>query len=132
MIECVWKGSLYTPDGQRIEGTDLTDNTPWQPGWCFHWGYQLSNKYKNTVAVYRQPIIVMVPIRNAKTEHNATPFCIDSYPTSAPDGHWEVEVDMETLVEGYRPDITVTPSINCVGLYHGFLQHGLLTDDLEA
>lgn len=34
--------------------------------------------------------------------------------------------------EGTLPNITVTPSVNAVGVYHGFLQNGVLTSDCEG
>jgi len=33
---------------------------------------------------------------------------------------------------GEAPNITLTPSINWVGQYHGWLQNGILTDDCEG
>lgn len=33
---------------------------------------------------------------------------------------------------GEPPNITVTPSINHVGQYHGFLKNGVLTDDVDG
>ncbi len=33
---------------------------------------------------------------------------------------------------GDPPNVTVTPSINWVGMYHGHLQNGTLTDDCEG
>lgn len=35
-------------------------------------------------------------------------------------------------VTGEPPNITVSPSINCVGSYHGWLQNGVLSDDVEG
>jgi hypothetical protein len=109
-IDCVWFAEM--PDG------------PWQPGWAFPFGYALSEHYKANVAEQRRPISVCVPTRTGR----CTPFCIDSHPTDKPDAAWQVTIAGE-LVEGERPDITVTPSIHCIGLYHGFLTNGVLTDD---
>jgi hypothetical protein len=121
MIECVWKGEAYgpAPDYKSLLG-------PWEVGWCFFWGYQLSEHYKNNVAQIRKPISVMVPTRDGR----GTPFCIDSHPTDKPDGNWQVTVDLDSLVIGQKPLITVTPSIHCVGLYHGHLTEGVLTGDV--
>ena len=33
---------------------------------------------------------------------------------------------------GDPPNVTITPSINAVGTYHGYLTNGALTDDLEG
>lgn len=35
-------------------------------------------------------------------------------------------------VTGEAPNITVSPSINAVGRYHGWLQNGVLGDDLDG
>lgn len=112
MIECVWVGEM--PERQ------------WVPGEVF-WSYEfeLSKHYEANVRQQRRPIAVVVPTRSG----GATWFCIDSHPTDKPEGAWGIEIVGE-LIEGQKPDITVTPSIHCVGLWHGFLQHGVLTDDV--
>lgn len=71
----------------------------------------------------------MVPVRSVHHKQ-ATMFVVDSYPTSDREGNWDVSVDLDSLVIGQKPNITVHPSINCVGIYHGWLQHGVLSDDL--
>lgn len=41
--------------------------------------------------------------------------------------------DGETwTVNGDPPNISVSPSINAVGDYHGWLQNGVLSDDCEG
>jgi hypothetical protein len=35
-------------------------------------------------------------------------------------------------VQGTVPNITVTPSINCVGYYHGFISEGIISEDCEG
>jgi len=35
-------------------------------------------------------------------------------------------------VSGEPPLITVAPSINIIGAYHGFIQNGVITDDCEG
>jgi len=35
-------------------------------------------------------------------------------------------------VQGVPPDITVSPSINCEGVYHGFVKQGLVAEDCEG
>lgn len=34
-------------------------------------------------------------------------------------------------VTGEPPDVTVAPSIDCNGVYHGYIRDGVITDDLE-
>lgn len=36
------------------------------------------------------------------------------------------------IVTGEMPVITVSPSINAAGAYHGWIQNGVLTDDCEG
>lgn len=35
-------------------------------------------------------------------------------------------------VSGDLPNVTVTPSINMVGVYHGWIQNGVITDDCDG
>ena len=35
-------------------------------------------------------------------------------------------------VSGEPPNITVSPSINVEGIYHGFIRDGVITDDVEG
>lgn len=39
---------------------------------------------------------------------------------------WDVKVDLDSLVVGEKPLITVSPSIHIVGYWHGWLQDGIL------
>lgn len=126
MYECVWFAKV--PEG------------PWEPGWCFPLGYQLSRRYIS-ISSQRPPISVCVPDRNPPggggglvQRHMGggplvTAFCIDAHPTDNPESHWVVTVN-GSLVDREKPDITVTPSMNAVGIYHGYLTHGVLGDDL--
>lgn len=123
---CVWFGDEL-PEG------------PYEPGWCGHFWYvkaHLSQHYLEHVAPHRKPISVAVPAKwtdsTGAARTGATMFCIDSHPTNDPAGAWTVDVVESSLIIGQKPDITVSPSIHCVGIYHGFLQHGDLTDDLGA
>lgn len=63
----------------------------------------------------RQPLIVMLPGRHY--------FCVDGQCFSAERGHYD-----GWNVTGTPPQITVTPSINMEGRYHGFLTNGVLSD----
>ena len=120
-IECIWRGTAYEDEWG-----------PWQPGDCFYHGYYLSEHYKTNIATVRKPISVFVPARGATEKYRGTGFCIDSHPTGNDGGAWQVSVDLASLVIGQKPLITVSPSINCVGIYHGFLQAGVLTDDIGS
>lgn len=35
-------------------------------------------------------------------------------------------------VEGEPPALTVTPSIHCAGVYHGYITDGVIADDIEG
>lgn len=35
-------------------------------------------------------------------------------------------------ISGELPDITVQPSINCEGVYHGWITDGVISDDCEG
>lgn len=114
-IDCVW--------------FDAPPPGPWQPGWCFPLGRRLSENFLagvNAGTIVRPPISVCIPSR---IDDYVFTFCIDSSPTSDAAGSWAVVVAGE-LIEGQKPDITVTPSINAEGHYHGYLTDGVLTDDL--
>lgn len=45
-------------------------------------------------------------------------------PTNNPNGGWKVS--------GEPPNVTATPSINFVGVYHGWVTNGVVTDDCEG
>jgi hypothetical protein len=66
----------------------------------------------------RRPLIVMLPGR--------TLFCIDSktWKDSVYTSGWEVT--------GEAPNMSVKPSINAHGVYHGYLTNGVLSDDVEG
>lgn len=82
------------------------------------WPRSLSDNYKSTAQGKRAPLYVMTP---------AGPFCVDQSQVVNGEfagGGW--------YVSGEAPNITVSPSINFPGQYHGWLQNGLLTDDCEG
>lgn len=66
----------------------------------------------------RQPIVVVLPGRAL--------FCVDGKCRNSQGsyGGW--------TVTGVAPFITVQPSINLGGIYHGFLQNGIISDDCEG
>ena len=81
----------------------------------------LSLEYKRDILGKRPPIMVVLP--------TGTDFCVDCAYCGSQDGHgW--------TVTGDAPDITVSPSINHWAgsdrCWHGYLQNGILTDDLEG
>lgn len=102
------------------------------PGQCFWGGENLSNRYTTMHSHLRRPISIAIPIireysyvldddRNIICET----WCMDSSPDSNPDDHWRVWVDAPLMV-GTRPDISVSPSIHLIDMWHGFLDRGVL------
>lgn len=76
------------------------------------YGYPLSTQYVAERKAQRKPLFVCLP----KTIH----FCIDSATSDGNGQGWEVS--------GEAPNITVSPSINIVNLWHGWLRNGELTE----
>jgi hypothetical protein len=85
--------------------------------------FQLSAHYMANVASVRRPITVMLPAAG-----HACSWCIDQHPTDSPDGGWQVDVDLDSLIVGQKPRITVNPSMHAVGIWHGWLRDGVLTE----
>lgn len=73
---------------------------------------QLSLFYRDN-NMHRKPIMVMLPNRDF--------FCVDSPCYSQEKGSYG-----GWSVTGEAPNITVSPSINMVGRWHGFLTAGIL------
>jgi hypothetical protein len=67
----------------------------------------------------RQPIVVLLPGKNY--------FLIDGKCFSGARGYYD-----GWTVTGTPPQITVSPSINIEGRYHGHLQGGVITEDVEG
>jgi len=57
-------------------------------------------------------------------------FCVDRKPSSGSEG-WDVTIKGE-MCDGEPLYITVHPSINCVGSYHGWLKNGIISKDVEG
>lgn len=77
----------------------------------------LSTRYLADRLSERPPLMVRLP--------GGIDFCIDSR-ADCPGGEvgWQVS--------GEPPHITVSPSINVSGVYHGYLRNGEITDDVEG
>jgi hypothetical protein len=115
-----WKCRLIETDTQPKEIGDMWfgEAVPIksEPGryWCVQTG-RLSEQYIRERMTLRPPLLVMMP--------NLEVFCVDA----AVSGEWRGWV-----VSGEAPRITVSPSINLVGRYHGFLRDGVISDDVEG
>jgi hypothetical protein len=85
--------------------------------WCFAEKDDISEFYFQNNS-HRQPLFVILPGR--------TLFLVDGkcWNSGHKYGGWQVQ--------GEAPNITVTPSINIGGSYHGWLQNGVISDDCEG
>jgi hypothetical protein len=89
---------------------------------------RLSNYFRHNWEGKRLPLIVVLPGNGRFGDH----FCIDIYATGDESKKgWTVRINGD-LVDGQKPDITMEPSINCVGSYHGYIRNGVITDDVEG
>lgn len=83
---------------------------------------QASTQYIAQWADQRPPIFVQLP--------PGWPWCVDEgfyHPVGDPPrGGWTVTGKPEDGT------LTVSPSINAVGTYHGWIQHGQVSDDVEG
>jgi hypothetical protein len=111
--------------------------------------FGLSQRYLTEIKPKRPPLIVKLP------DH--TEFCVDvrAWDTVAAPCDHKVNDEQRTpdkcpycggtgtkkvgrhygegwLVTGTEPLITLSPSINIVGSYHGWIQNGIITDDCEG
>lgn len=80
--------------------------------------YHLTDQYF-AVNAHRQPIAILLPGKLF--------FLIDGKCFNGERGYYD-----GWIVTGDPPMLTVAPSINIVGHYHGFLQSGVLSDDVEG
>jgi hypothetical protein len=88
----------------------------------------ISERYKNGASKTRPPLKVILP----DSTPAGSPFIIDRGATDDPTNRgWLVTIVGE-LMDGQTPDITLEPSINCVGYYHGYIRNGVITDDCDG
>lgn len=118
-IDCVWRDVRPEYEDRAAGACFFIPLEPYRSS--------LSKHYLANVAQERQPIMVMIQSRRPEW---VFPFIIDSHPSAEPDAHWDVTVDLASLVEGQKPSITVQPSILAYDAYHGYLTDGVLSDDL--
>jgi hypothetical protein len=76
--------------------------------------WMVSDEYRATHAGKRAPLVVQLP---------SGPFPVDG-PQSGGTSGWQVT--------GEPPRLTLSPSVNVVGFYHGWIQDGVITDDCEG
>jgi hypothetical protein len=89
----------------------------------------ISKYYLEHFAKVRPPLMVVLPSVHCK---NGDLFLIDRGASDDPDKKgWRVVIN-GPLEDGKKPDITMEPSINCVGSYHGYIRQGTITDDCDG
>lgn len=111
------------------------ESTPWPPVgamWYTHSMPTTPDEFPGLAPEYwrdhfpaRRPIVVMMPSKNAYGEIVGFPFTVDS---KQRDEHGYK--DCGWTVTGDIPNVTVSPSINAVGIYHGWLQNGVISDGI--
>lgn len=85
--------------------------------------HSLSAGYNQIWKSQRHPLLVKLPSSAFK---GGEWFCVDQPERGQPIGGqgWEVV--------GVVPKLTLAPSINCEGRYHGRIQNGIIADDCEG
>ncbi len=112
-----WKIVLYE---QRPECPKVGDLFP--APWLLreHWADNLSPRYLALPEPRRMPLVVILP--------GGTPFPIDfrEHNAAGPYGNgWAVSGDPAT-------SLTLSPSVNVSGAYHGWIRGGVLSEDVEG
>jgi hypothetical protein len=79
----------------------------------------LSAEYRRDWLATRLPLFVVLP--------NGEEFCPDFCYS-----HTRGNTQAGWTVTGEAPNITVSPSINCIGRFHGWLQNGVISEDVEG
>lgn len=102
------------------------DRHPYVVGWAMFASGRVGVHREVNPALDRPPILVHVPMgRRDDGLLYAMQWCIDGFSTVSHQP-WQVTVDMDSLVVGQQPLITVAPSIHIVGYWHGWLEQGIL------
>lgn len=111
-----------------VEPEDYKIGDMWpDPGWAK--SNIISEKYKRDSADKRPPLMIILPSIHYK---DGDRFLIDRAASDDPEKKgWDVTIVGE-LKNGETPNITLSPSINCVGSYHGYIRNGEITDDCDG
>jgi len=118
------KGMYSRGDGATLKpgdafwgpGLEEEDDPKWTRS--VHFVCRHLSEFYLTTNIHRKPLVVVLP--------NKDLFCVDGMCWSSGNyyGGW--------MVTGDAPNITVHPSINLHGGYHGFIQDGVISDDVEG
>ncbi len=89
----------------------------------------LSGYYLEHIEKRRPPLMICLP---SVHDPRGDLFLIDRYAVGdVKKKGWRITIKGK-LVSGVQPQITLAPSINCVGSYHGYIRAGHITDDVEG
>lgn len=83
------------------------------------WNARKSPEYVRDWEGKRPPIYICLPGLKGGTVH----WCPDEKSHGSEQG-WTVTGDV--------PNLSISPSINYADVYHGFVTHGMITDDVEG
>ncbi len=71
-----------------------------------------------------------------KAHRDGKPVVMVILPPGGADGKFVVDwiygENQAWVCSGEWPNVTITPSINCPGSYHGWIRDGVITDDCEG
>lgn len=95
---------------------------------------RLSDQYRRDWQGKRPPLFVCLPAFYENGFRSSQWFLMDRASSRSlskkKTSGWDVIIE-GVLVNGEQPNITVRPSINCVGSYHGYIKQGVIGDDVE-
>lgn len=89
----------------------------------------ISERYKHETVHDRPPLMCLLP---SKYDPRGDRFLLDR--VAGDNGRrkgWDITI-VGDLVPGETPDITLHPSVNCEGSWHGYIRNGEITDDCEG
>lgn len=89
--------------------------------------YHLTEHYWRDNARNRKPLYVALPIKWHDGSTGVQLLLVDGQCYDGQRGYYD-----GWTVTGTPPQISVHPSINMVGHYHGFIQNGVITDDYDG
>lgn len=115
---------------ERPENATVGDM--WPIPWMADSGDLLGQHYHKDWAGKRPPLMIALPAKSGSPDWFVD-FIVDR--TSSKDGPggpgWKVTIVGE-LVDGKPANITLAPSVDCGGEYHGYIREGMVTNDCEG
>lgn len=113
---------LPEPGTARIgDAVLLRPESPRAAGVLGYWGSRLSAEYERERRFRRPPLLVFLP--------GVGWWCVDS----AYSANGQPVPSRESwAVTGEPPRITLSPSVDLPGLYHGWIRDGVISDDVEG